>query len=428
MSVAESLDSRYKLSRRQAEELAERFGTPLYIIDAPSFIRRIRAYREAFASLWPKTELSYASKANSALAVLRIAADEGLMIDVASEGELRAALAAGVPAQRCHFHGNNKQRSELEFAMQVGVGQIVADSLLEIGMLGDLGCRLPVSLRLAPGVDPITHEKISTGQADTKFGFGIVGGHAEEAVDAALANRLDLAGFHCHVGSQLLDPLAQISGGVAVAEFGVAMAKRHGFELRYVNAGGGLGVRYTDEDQPMAIADYNQALVSALKEVLDPSGFAPTLGQEPGRSLIAEAGVTLYRVGPIKDVTLPSGASKRFVAVDGGLSDNPRPALYGSRYTVLSFRDGPMAAATVSGKHCETDQLFPNLQLPAELRSGDLLQVLCTGAYNAAMANNYNRYLRPAMVVLDDRGEAHLAQRRETWEQLLAREVIPEGS
>ncbi|MBV6458572.1 MAG: Diaminopimelate decarboxylase [Fimbriimonadaceae bacterium] len=427
MSVAESLDTRFKLSSQQAADLASRFGTPLYVIDAPSLKRRIRAYRDAFAGLWPKTELSYASKANSTLAILRIACNEGLMIDVASEGELRAALAAGVPANRCHFHGNNKQRSELEFALQVGVGQIVADSLLELAMLDDLGCRLPVSLRLAPGVDPITHEKISTGQADTKFGFGIVGGHAEEAVNVALDHRLDLAGFHCHVGSQLLDPLAQISGGVAVAEFGVAMAKRHGFELRYVNTGGGLGVRYTDGDQPMEISDYNRALVEALKAVLDPVGVTPTLGQEPGRSLIAEAGVTLYRVGPIKDVTLANGDSKRFVAVDGGLSDNPRPALYGSRYTVLAFRDGPSTTVTVSGKHCETDQLFPNLQLPENLRSGDLLQVLCTGAYNAAMANNYNRYPRPAAVVLDDIGEPHIAQKRETWDQLFEREVLPEG-
>lgn len=426
MSPTASTDTRFRLSQPLAEDLAAKFGTPLYVVDAASFTERIRAYKAAFSSQWPKTEVSFASKANSTLAVLAIAHREGLTIDVASEGELRAALAAGVPASKCHFHGNNKQREEVEFALQAGIGQIVADSLLEVALLCDLKASVPILLRLAPGVDPQTHEKISTGQSDTKFGFGILDGSAERALTAALDRGLDIAGFHCHVGSQLLDPLAQITGGMAIAKFGVACSKQFGLDLRYVNCGGGLGVRYTDQDEPMNIEDYNRILVKALREVLEPAGVEPTLCQEPGRSLIAEAGVTLYRVGPIKDVELPTGETKRYVAVDGGLSDNPRPALYNSRYTIESFVDGAKRRVTVSGKHCETDTLFPDVLLPENLQPGDLLQVLCTGAYNSSMASNYNRYRRPATVMLDTSGKAHLVQRQETWEEMLARELLLE--
>jgi len=286
-----------------------------------------------------------------------------------------------------------------------------------------------VVLRLAPGVDPVTHAKISTGQADTKFGFNIADGSAERAARRCLELGLNLYGFHCHVGSQLLDPEAQRSGGELIARFAVEMKEQLGFSASYLNVGGGLGVAYTAGDQPMGMPEYCRLVVQAIASTLEGSGIDPILGQEPGRSLVAESGVTLYRVGVIKTVPSKALGHRTYVGVDGGLSDNPRPALYGSKYTVERvssvLADGPNRSYTVSGKHCETDKLFEEVPLPADLAVGDLLQVLCTGAYNSSMASNYNRYPRPATALLREDGTHTLIQRRDSWDEMLAREILP---
>ena len=293
-------------------------------------------------------------------------------------------------------------------------------------------------IRLAPGVDPLTHAKISTGQSDTKFGFNIVDGAADAAFARALELELPVTGFHCHVGSQLLDPDAQRSGGALIAEFARRAEERHGFRASYLNVGGGLGVRYTDVDEPMPIAEYNRLVCDAVREALGRDDLI--LGQEPGRSLVAESGVTLYSVGVVKTVPTRDG-SRTYVAVDGGLADNPRPALYGSRYSVERITradewtyvaDGPGAAMgaidagdavfTVSGRHCETDRLFEDVSLSADLARGDLLQVLCTGAYNASMASNYNRYPRPPVALIAEDGEPRLIARRDSYDEMFARE------
>jgi diaminopimelate decarboxylase len=284
-------------------------------------------------------------------------------------------------------------------------------------------------IRLAPGVDPVTHAKISTGQADTKFGFNIADGSAEKATVQALRAGLDLIGYHCHVGSQLLDPEAQRSGGELIARFAVDMKERHRFDTQYLNVGGGLGVMYTDQDQPMSIDQYNSLIAEAVRGALQGSGLDPILGQEPGRSLVAESGVTLYRVGVVKTVPAKEIGTRTYVAVDGGLSDNPRPVMYGSKYTVERVSpaaSGEMKPVTVSGKHCETDKLF-DVQLPASTGPGDLLQVLATGAYNSSMASNYNRYPRPATALVREDGTHVLIQRRDSWDEMLAREILPEG-
>ena len=284
-------------------------------------------------------------------------------------------------------------------------------------------------IRLAPGVDPHTHAKISTGQADTKFGFNIADGSAEQATEQCLANGLNLIGYHCHVGSQLLDPEAQRSGGELIARFAADMKARHGFETKYLNVGGGLGVMYTDADAPMPVAEYNRLIAEAVRSALADTGLDVVLGQEPGRSLVAESGVTLYRVGVVKTVPAKEIGRRTYVCVDGGLSDNPRPALYGAAYTVERVSPpakGPAVTVTVSGKHCETDKLFPDVSLPEDIASGDLLQVLTTGAYNASMASNYNRFQRPATVLLRQNGSHQLIQRRETWDEMLSREIMPE--
>ena len=429
MTSAPLRETRFRLSADSANALANAYGTPLYVVDEAHFRSRIKTYRDAFLAASPKGEISFATKANSTVALIRIAYDEGCSIDVASEGELRAALMAGVPASACHLHGNNKQDSELSFALEKGIGMVVLDNFEEIEKVAKLDSthQTKYVIRLAPGVDPITHAKISTGQADTKFGFNIVDGSAERALLRSVEHGLPVIGFHCHVGSQLLDPEAQISGGELIAKFASEIKSKHGFETTYLNVGGGLGVRYTENDVPMDHADYCREIVSAVNRALEGSGLNPRLGQEPGRSLVAESGVTLYRVGSVKTVPAKEIGTRTYAAVDGGLSDNPRPALYGSKYTVEAIRSESesLASYTISGKHCETDKLFENVSLPSDLRSGDLLQVLCTGAYNSSMASNYNRYQRPATALIRMDGSHMLIQRADTWEEMLAREILP---
>ncbi len=423
-SILSTVDDRFRLDRATADALASEFGTPLYVLDEAHLRGRMRAYREAAEAAYAKAEVTYASKANSTLAVLKIAHSEGLKLDVASEGELRAALAAGVPAGDCHLHGNNKGRGEIAFAVEQGVSHIVADNIPELETIAGIDKDTRVVLRLAPGVDPVTHAKISTGQDDTKFGFNLADGAAEAAVKRCLDLGLNLIGFHCHVGSQLVDPEAQRAAGETIARFARTMMA-HGVRAEYLNVGGGLGVRYTDADRPMPVAEYCRLVTQAVLDALD-GALEPVIAQEPGRALVAESGVTLYRVGVVKEVPSPTVGRRTYACVDGGLSDNPRPALYGARYTLDAFRRGDKTF-TVSGKHCETDLLFPDVALPADLAPGDPLQVLCTGAYNASMASNYNRFPRPATVLLRQSGPPALIGRRETWEELLGRENVPEG-
>lgn len=429
MPTATGIDSRFALSADQAEALATAFGTPLYVLDEAHFRARVRSYLAAFRAVWPKAELTYASKANSTLALLAIAHQEGCLIDVASEGEFRAALAAGVPANRCHLHGNNKTRGEIRFAFEQGINQIVVDNFTEIETLIEEAQALKcpdLVIRLAPGVDPITNAKISTGQADTKFGFNITDGSGEKALLRLLEAGLPVVGFHCHVGSQLLDPKAQISGGEIVAAFAVEMKSRHGFEAKVLNVGGGMGIRYKEDDRPMPVEDYCRQIADAVAGALKGSGLTPTLTQEPGRSLVGESGVTLYRVGVRKTVPSQAKGQRTYLAVDGGLSDNPRPALYGSKYPIRAFREATETAEfTISGKHCETDKLFEDVRLPVDIAPGELIQVLCTGAYNSAMASNYNRYQRPGAVLIRQDGSFAQVQRPETWDELLQRETVP---
>jgi diaminopimelate decarboxylase len=418
MASVGATDTRFALAENQAWELAERFGTPLYVLDESHLRSRARAWKTA----WPHGDLSYASKANSTLAVLRIMASEGLSIDVASEGELRAALKAGVPAHQCRLHGNNKTWDEVTFAAEVGVGKAIVDNFEELGLWQQIDSGTPLLLRLAPGVDPKTNAKISTGQADTKFGFPITDGQAMEALRIAIESGLNVVGFHCHVGSQLLDPGAQVQGGVQLALFARAALDELGFVAEVINVGGGLGVRYTESDDPLPINEYCERLYAALAEALSDS-LSPELAQEPGRSLVAESGVTLYRVGAVKTPAI----GDRYVVVDGGLSDNPRPALYGSAYEVRPIgANGPGVPSRVSGKHCETDLLFSGLELPDDLGPGHLLQVLCTGAYNSSMASQYNRFPRPATVLIRENGRPDLVQARDDWESMFARERLPE--
>ena len=431
------LDDRFRVSEGQARRLVSAFGTPLYVIGEDHLRGKLRAFRSALTSSYSAVGVSFAAKANSTLAILQIAHEEGYGVDVASEGELEAALRAGVPASHCHLHGNNKSQIELERAIKEGIGYVAVDNREEIELIAslDLSRSVKILIRVAPGVRPETNAKISTGQDDTKFGFNITDGSARLATLRVLELGLPLEGFHCHVGSQLLNPQAQLSAGKIIAEFALAIFRETGYEARILNVGGGLGVRYTDE-QPRDAKSYCEMIANEVSSALKGSGLTPILAMEPGRSVVAESGVTLYRVGVVKTIKV-EGHDKTFVSVDGGLADNPRPALYGAKYHVERVAkaemnweyvtDGPGAAlgaqrltriVTVSGRHCETDKLFEDVELPEDIAKGDILQVLTTGAYNSTMASNYNRYPRPATVVLRSDDTMFAAQKREDKDEL----------
>lgn len=408
-------------------ELAARFSTPLYVMDAAELQARMRAYIAAFG---PDVTVVYAAKALCIVGVLQLAAREGLAVDVASGGELATALRAGVPGARVVLHGNNKSVAELEMALAAGVGRIVVDSFAELDRLAALGAPCQVLLRVTPDVLADTHHAIATGQQDSKFGFEIRHGTAAEAVERALAlPGVELRGLHCHVGSQILalEPVAEVARTVVtlLAE----VRDRHGATLPELNLGGGLGVPYLPEDREVAVEDYASALLSSLHAACGAAGLAvPRLSVEPGRSIVARAGVTLYTVGTVKQIR----GGPTYVSVDGGMSDHLRTALYGARYTFAAAGPvtGPAAPdrlVRVAGKHCESgDVIGVDVPLPADLAEGDLLAVAATGAYHHSLASNYNRLPRPAMVLVGN-GLADVLVRRETLDDLLGRDqALPE--
>lgn len=410
-------------------DLAARFGTPLYVIDEALVRSNCRQYLKEFRKRLPKVEIAYAGKALLTTAICRLMNQEGMSLDVASEGELYTALQAGFPAERIKLHGNFKKERLIRMALESGVGRIVADSLLELQDLSrlatEMGKTAHLLLRIAPGVKSSTHAKIMTGQEDTKFGLGIRA-TAREGVQMALElPGLKLHGFHAHIGSQILDTDAFKRAVDVMAEFAATIKQDLGYELEQLDLGGGLGIRYQEEDIPPSIAELAEVLTETLKSCCAARGLAvPELILEPGRSIVGEAGTTLYTVGVIKQIP----GVRTYVSVDGGLSDNPRPVMYDAIYraTIANKADQPasIAGLRVSGAHCETDMLIPEIALQ-QPESGDILAVFGTGAYNHAMASNYNRFSRPAMVLVAE-GQADLIYKREELDDLLRQDVMPD--
>jgi diaminopimelate decarboxylase len=396
-------------------ELAERFGTPAYIYAEDDIRRRAREYLSAFAERTDAFEVIYASKSLPCTAAYRVMKDTGLSVDVASGGELHMALAAGFDPARIHLHGNNKTEDELRYAFDRGVGHLILDSFDEIELADRLLDRPQKALiRVTPGIKPSTHDYVQTGQLDSKFGFGLADRLAEGAVERVRESaNLELVGLHAHIGSQIFELEPYVKAIEVIADFcdSVDLAP----EL--LNVGGGLGIAYLDTDEPPSIDDYVEVKVRGVQRVFDP---APTVLVEPGRSLVGNAGVTAYRVGTVKEIP----GVRNYVAVDGGMSDNLRPMLYGARYeAVIADRAGeaPETLATIAGKHCESgDVLIRDTDLAAP-RVGDVLVTPATGAYGYAMANNYNGVPRPPVIFCRD-GEARVVVRRETWDDLLARD------
>jgi diaminopimelate decarboxylase len=404
--------------------LAEAHGTPLYVVDGDDLRARCREFVAGFGT----EHVIYASKAWPTTAVLQVVAQEGLLVDVASGGELHTALAAGVDPARIVLHGNNKSVEELDRALEVGVGRIVLDAMEEIGRLDGLararGVRAPVLLRITPGIDAHTHEYVRTGHDDAKFGFTLSLGLADVALERVLAcDALDLVGVHAHIGSQVFGVEAFVANAEVAVDLLARWRDEHGIALREVDLGGGMGVAYATEDEPVSVAELAAAVRGAVVARAAVHGLpVPEVLVEPGRAIVAASTLTLYRVGVVKD--LP-GLS-RWVAVDGGMSDNIRPALYGAVHpAMLAGRVSDAAEGPVKlvGKHCESgDVLGVDLPLPGDVVAGDLVALAATGAYTEAMASNYNRIPRPAAVLVED-GAARLIVRRESLEDLVRRDV-----
>lgn len=404
-------------------ELAATYGTPLFIYDEQTVRDQCRAYHTAFAAQTEVFEITYASKAFCCRAICELVAEEGLAIDVATGGELAIALAAGFPPERIYFHGNNKTMPEIELGLEAGIGHFVVDSLEEIKRLDDAaGARgkcQEVLVRLTPGVKPSTHSFVQTGQADSKFGFGLADGLADEAVHRLTqAEHLRLVGVHAHIGSQIFE-LASYRREIEILVASVAGWQRElGFVCRLFNLGGGLGIRYTTADQPSSIAEFAEVAVGTLKAECARQGFAlPKVLVEPGRSIVGKSAVTAYTVGTVKRIP----GVRTYVAVDGGMSDNMRPMLYDSKYEVMIANKAevtPSVEVTVAGKHCESGDVLVRDVMVAPPVPGDILVTPSTGAYGYAMANNYNGQPRPAVVLVRD-GQARVIVERETWADVM---------
>jgi len=410
----------------RAPDLAAAHGTPLLVIDEGRFRRNCRAYLESLRRAYPRSQPIYASKALCTLATCRLAYDEGLHVDVASGGEIYTARRAGIPGRALHFHGNNKTEEELRLALAEGVGRIIVDNFYELELLDRLtreaGVQAAVLLRLTPGIEPHTHRAIQTGGIDSKFGFGLPDGAAQQAVRRALEiPGIALRGFHCHIGSQILDLEPFTLAARTMVEFAAAVRRELDLNVDELNLGGGLGIRYLPEDDPPPIPLFVDHLTDVLRVALAEFGLPePLLYLEPGRSIVGDAGVTLYTVGAIKAIP----GVRTYAAVDGGMFENPRPALYGARYTAVvadRAKDPPLHTLAVAGRCCESgDVLIWEAALPA-LSPGDLLAVFSTGAYTYSMASNYNRFPRPA-VVLADGGRSRVVVERETYDDLVRKD------
>ena len=414
-------------------DLAQKFGTPLYVFDEVHIRNMMRVYRDTLEKHYQGNGMVlYASKAFSCKAIYCIANEENIGIDVVSGGELYTALQAGFPAEKIYMHGNNKQAYEIQEALDVRIGCIVADAYSEIDKIDaeakKRGIRQKILLRINPGVEAHTHAFVQTATTDSKFGFSIQNGTAEAATTYALSKEnICLEGYHCHIGSQIFEKQSFVVAVEKCMDFAAKMRDIHNFTIAKLNIGGGYGIWYTDEDRkipPEGYAEYLEAFISAIKEKAQEKNFPlPYLLIEPGRSIVGEAGITLYTVGAIKDI--PN--VKKYVAIDGGMFDNPRYALYQSKYTTLianKATEPKEELVSIAGKCCESGDLIAENVMLQKASSGDILAVLSTGAYNYSMAMNYNRNLIPPCILVNE-GNAEYIVRPQSYEDITRNDVIP---
>ncbi|MEI5907128.1 diaminopimelate decarboxylase [Bacillus spongiae] len=408
--------------------LAKEYGTPLFVYDVELIRERSRGFKATFDKLGVTSQVAYASKAFSSVGMFQLIKEEGLSLDVVSSGELYTALAADFPVERIHFHGNNKSEHELRMALEHKVGCIVVDNFYELQLLERLcveyNQQMEILIRVTPGIEAHTHDYILTGQEDSKFGFDLQNGQAESAMKMAISSsHLQPIGLHCHIGSQIFDTTGFVLAAQKIMGKLLEWKNAFDYEPAVLNLGGGFGIRYTDEDDPITPAEYVHEIVTEVINQSEKLGLTmPEIWIEPGRSLVGDAGTTLYTTGSTKEV--PN--VRKYVSVDGGMSDNLRPALYDAKYEAVianRMNDKEQEKVSIAGKCCESgDMLIWDIELP-EAAAGDILAVFCTGAYGYSMSNNYNRIPRPAVVFVEN-GEASLIVRRESYEDLVKLDVF----
>ena len=408
-------------------ELAEKYGTPLYVVDEDKVREMCRTYKSAAKKYFDNTDILYASKALSFKGMYVIANEEGMCVDAVSRGEIYTAIAAGFPSERIYFHGNNKMKEDIEFALSNKVGCIVADNCSELDLIDEAAAKSGtvqnVLLRITPGIDPHTHAKIATGNVDSKFGEGIETGKALEFVKTALSKKnINLLGIHCHVGSQSFEADPFTDACEIMVKFAREILDVTGYEIKVLDLGGGFGVRYLPEQSNLEIEPMIEKISKTVRKCCKDNGInMPKVMFEPGRSLVAAAGVTLYTVGHVK--TIPG--YKNYIPVNGGMTDNPRYALYEAPYYCLianKANENMTFHADVVGSCCESgDIIQPDVDIQP-CAYGDILAVCVTGAYNYSMSSNYNRFLKPALVLVNKDG-SRLAVKRETFEDLIRNDI-----
>lgn len=410
-------------------ELVKQYGTPLYVLDEQEIRARMRCFTDTFKELNVKYQVAYASKALCTMAMCRITDEEGLALDVVSGGELYTAIKSGFPMERVHFHGNNKSYAEIESAVDNNIGAIIIDNLYEIELIEKIAeqrqKKVNALIRITPGIEAHTHEYIQTGHEDSKFGFNLLEPAKEAVFRLYNSEFINLIGVHFHIGSQIFEMAGFEKAIERIAEFYKLIRDELGINLSILNTGGGFGIRYTEEDQPLPIREYVNLLVEYIQYHFTKHGLdIPEIWIEPGRIIVGEAGTTLYTIGSVKEI--PN--IRKYISIDGGMGDNPRPALYQAKYeAAIANRmvSDDNELVSVAGRTCESgDMLIWDINLNHP-QSGDILAVFSTGAYNYSMANNYNRFPKPAMVLVHD-SEAELIVKRETYEDVLRNDLVPE--
>jgi diaminopimelate decarboxylase len=426
-------DGALVISGLDVRDISQKFPTPLFVLDETDLINRVQQYMKSFSKashgskLTKDTKIFYASKAFTSSLFIKLIVNEGMGIDVASEGELRVALAGGCKPENIVFHGNNKSVDELAFAVDKKVGLFAVDSFFEIARLAQIAIEKKVKpnvlVRVTAGIEAHTHEFVATAHEDQKFGFSLAAGDADEAVRRIVKDEnLHLVGLHSHIGSQIFDNKGFEIAATRLAELALRIAKEHNVQIEMLNLGGGMGIAYIDSDAPLAIEQMSSELVDIVYKLFTTNGLAmPQLAFEPGRAIVGPSMITLYTVGTTKKIELENGEKRTYVAVDGGMSDNIRTALYGAQYSVtlasrLSKAE-PMLSRIV-GKHCESgDIIVRDCYLPEDLVPGDLVAVAATGAYNRSMSSQYNLVTRPGVISVNNKNITEML-RKETYEDV----------
>ena len=418
----------FVLEKETARKIANKYGTPCYALSKKHFKSLLSEYLNALGNDWPNSEVAFAVKANTNFALLNIAQKIGCQFDIASEGELRALLEAKIDPKNCLYNGSNKSLENLRLSFESGVHTIVIDSLNEIEKIKILKDELnncpDLLIRITPGVNPETLKQFSVGSEDTKFGLAIKSGFAEQAISKCLEYNLPLVGLHCHIGSQILNLSPYKDAVNKVCQFSKEISEKYKIKIKKMNLGGGLGVSYHEANKSPSVADLCKALTSVLSKYYKKNELVLTL--EPGRSVSAEAGVTLYTIGDMKKVPI-NDTHRNFLIVDGGLSDNSE--VFYCDFTALHIPQTERETSKteleyrISGKHCESDTIIDSARFSSDVQVGDYIQVICTGAYNASLANNYNCFRRLPTVLIREDGSDILVERRETWDDLFVRQI-----